>query len=229
MTCGDREIDTPKDFEDDDQEGESEGLKLPRTYTNGSMVEIEGDPIDGKKDSRSLSERDFLDIKEETGSQTSLDDIFRSESISSTIIQAVIERQFNIDAVACTGVPLLNCVRLLCSFLLSGEPGKVLPDSSTRVSVKSLALHCIGSALNLYPEALLAKVMPDELQIEGASKQLVRDVFVLQNHEDPQIKGSVSAVIGHFVKSAMKYSLGKFDQWNMDCLLYTSPSPRDRG
>ena len=102
MTCGDREIDTPKDFEDD-QEGESEGLKLPRTYTNGSMVEIEGDPINGKKDSRSLSERDFLDIKEETGSQTSLDDIFRSESISSTIIQAVIERQFNIDAVACTG------------------------------------------------------------------------------------------------------------------------------
>ena len=175
------------------------------------MVEIEGDPIDERKESSS-----FLDIQEENGSQTSLDDIFRHESFSSNVVQAVIERQFNIDAVACTGVPLLNCVRLLCSFLLSGEPGKVLPDSSTRVSVKSLALHCIGSALNLYPEALLAKVMPTELQMEGSSKQLVRDIFVLQSHEDPQIKGSVAAVIGHFVKSAMKASLGKFNTWNSE-------------
>ncbi|XP_066917148.1 huntingtin-like isoform X4 [Clytia hemisphaerica] len=200
-------------IEDDsemDQENE-EGLKLPRTYTNGSMVEIEGDPLGAKRD---RLESAFLDIQEETSSQTSMDEIFRNESFCSTVVQAVVERQFNIDAVACTGVPLLNCVRLLCSFLLSGQPGKVLPDSSTRVSVKSLALHCIGSALNLFPEALLARVLPKELQTEGSSRQLVRDVFVLKNHEDPQIKGSVSAVIGHFIQAAMRFSVGQFTHWN---------------
>ena len=175
------------------------------------MVEIEGDPLATKRD---RLESAFVDIQEEKGSQSSIDELFRNDSFSSTVVQAVIERQFNIDAVACTGVPLLNCVRLLCSFLLSGEPGNILPDSSTRVSVKSLALHCIGVALNLYPEALLARVLPKELQGEGSSKQLVRDIFLLKNHDDPQIKGSVAAVIGHFIQASMKLCIGNFNTWN---------------
>jgi len=175
------------------------------------MVEIEGDPLASKRD---RLESAFVDIQEQEGSQSSIDELFRNESFSSTIVQAVIERQFNIDAVACTDVPLLNCVRLLCSFLLSGEPGNVLPDSSTRVSVKSLALHCIGAALSLYPEAILARVLPKELQGEGSSKQLVRDIFLLKNHEDQQIKGSVTAVIGHFIQASMKLCIGNFNAWN---------------
>ena len=50
--------------------------------------------------------------------------------------------QFNFDPVTCDGVPILHCVRLLCSFLLSGEPGQTLPDKKARVSIKSLALNC---------------------------------------------------------------------------------------
>ena len=156
----------------DDERNEGEGLTLPRTYTNGSMVEIEGDPLMFQ---RERLESNFVDIHEETASQSSMDELLRNESICSSDVRSIIERQFNIDAVACTGVPLLNCVRLLCSFLLSGEPGKILPDSSIRVSVKSLALHCIGASLKLYPEAFLAQVLPRELQVEGSSKQLVRD------------------------------------------------------
>ena len=49
-------------------------------------------------------------------------------------------------------IPLLHCIRLLCSrFLLTGYPQGLIPDKQVRVSVKALALSCIGSAMNYAP------------------------------------------------------------------------------
>lgn len=175
------------------------------------MVNIEEDPLGVH---RERLESTYLD-PQDGSSQTSLEELIRNESICSSDVRTFIERQFNIDAVACTGVPLLNCVRLMCSFLLSGEPGKTLPDSKTRVSVKSLALHCIGAALKMFPEALLPKVLPEEcVSDESSSKQLVRDILLLITHEDPQVRGAVSGVIGHFFYALKTVSMGKFDVWN---------------
>jgi len=56
-------------------------------------------------------------------------------------------------------VPLVYLTRLLCSrFLLTGYQSGLVPDSKVRVSVKALALSCIGCILDIYPKAFLKKL-----------------------------------------------------------------------
>ena len=56
-------------------------------------------------------------------------------------------------------VPLKYCCRLLASsFLLTGTPGELMPDKLCRVSVKSLALNCLGNVLKLYPKLMFASL-----------------------------------------------------------------------
>ena len=56
-------------------------------------------------------------------------------------------------------VPLVHCVRLLCSrFLLTGHKQGLLPDRLVRVSVKTLALGCVGSAVSLHPAVFLVRL-----------------------------------------------------------------------
>lgn len=138
------------------------------------------------------------------------DDIIRTESVSTQEVRLLVERSFQIDAAACSGVPLVHCVRLMCSFLLSGNPGEMLSDSSVRVSVKSLALSCIAQAVKLYPEAFLVRVLPessgesDEEELQRSSPQLVRDVLLFSGHGDPQLRGSLAAVIGNVIGTGLE-------------------------
>lgn len=190
---------------------EAEESLIPRTYTQGSIVNIE-----------SSFKRDHLgselELPYEDGSQSSIDDIFRGDSVSSADIRSAIETHFVFDAVTCIGVPLLHCVRLMCSFLLSGTPGEVLTDRKTRVSVKSLALHCTAAALKLFPEAFCAPVLPDSfteasnMSVKG--NQLIRDIILLEKHEDPQIKGALAAIIGNLLNSAIAESNGHLEVWS---------------
>jgi len=56
-------------------------------------------------------------------------------------------------------VPLVHCVRLLCSsFLLTGHKQGLLPDRLVRVSVKTLALGCVGAAVSLHPAVFLVRL-----------------------------------------------------------------------
>ncbi|XP_057306791.1 huntingtin-like isoform X2 [Hydractinia symbiolongicarpus] len=198
---------------DNGEEEEDDGLQLPRTYTQGSMVNIESEPVSFHRDHLGSTVSDIPD----NVSQSSLDELYRFESVSSADICAVIERQFNFDAVTCIGVPILHCVRLMCSFLLNGKPGQLLPDSKTRVSVKSLALHCISAAIRLFPEALFAKVIPDDFimnDAENVSSQLVRDIILFKDHSDPQIRGAIAGIIGHLISTIVQASNGELDEWN---------------
>lgn len=198
---------------DNGEEEEDGGLQLPRTYTQGSMVNIESEPVSFHRDHLGSTVSDIPD----NVSQSSLDELYRFESVSSADIRAVIERQFNFDAVTCIEVPVLHCVRLMCSFLLNGEPGQLLPDSKTRVSVKSLALHCISAAIRLFPEALFAKVIPDAFSMndaENVSSQLVRDIILFKDHSDPQIRGAIAGIIGHLISTVVQASNGELDEWN---------------
>ena len=138
------------------------------------------------------------------------EDVIRTESVSTQEVRLLVERSFQIDAVACAGVPLVHCARLMCSFLLSGNPGEMLLDSSVRVSVKSLALSCIAQAVKLHPEAFLVRVLPessgdsDEEELHRSSPQLVRDVLLFSGHGDPQLRGSLAAVIGCVIRSGLE-------------------------
>ncbi len=195
---------------EDETEVEEEGLVLPSSYTDAGYVNI--DEADISKTGRLASISSVSDIPDNDNEQIDLEQMERMMSITSYDAQTAIERYFNIDAIACTGVPILHCVRLMCSFLLAGKSGSLLPDARTRVSVKSLALSCLSHALSVYPEAFLARVMPDGETLDvlektdNNSEQCVRDCLLFADHLDQQIRGMVSNVAGNYVKAALLVS-----------------------
>ena len=152
--------------------------------------------------------KDSDDLEHE--SSPAEDDVIRTESVSTQEVRLLVERSFQIDAVSCRGVPLIHCVRLMCSFLLSGNPGEMLSDSSVRVSVKSLALSCIAQAVKLHPEAFLVRILPesiegaDDEELHESSPQLVRDILLFSGHGDPQLRGSLSTVIGNVIRTGLE-------------------------
>lgn len=155
-----------------------------------------------------VARKDSDDLERELSSTD--DDTMRTESVSTQEVRLLVERSFQIDAVACRGVPLIHCVRLMCSFLLSGNPGEMLSDSSVRVSVKSLALSCIAQAVKLHPEAFLVRILPesseesDEEELHQSSPQLVRDILLFSGHGDPQLRGSLATVIGNVIRTGLE-------------------------
>ena len=165
--------------------------------------------------------KDSDDLEHESSSAD--DDIIRTESVSTQEVRLLVERSFQIDAVSCRGVPLIHCVRLMCSFLLSGNPGEMLSDSSVRVSVKSLALSCIAQAVKLGPEAFLVRILPesveeaDDEELHESSPQLVRDILLFSSHGDPQLRGSLSTVIGNVIRTGLEKGrlvLTESDKWD---------------
>ena len=198
------------DKAEEETETEEDGLMLPSSYTDAGYVNIDEKDVDNASRLTSLSS--VSDIPDNENELAVFEQMTRLMSMTSYDAEAAIERYFNIDAIACDGVPILHCVRLMCSFLLAGKPGTLLPDSRTRVSVKSLALNCLSQALSIYPEAFLAKVMPEESpsavkasEYSGPklSEQCVRDCLLFEDHGDPQIRGMISHVAGSYIKAAL--------------------------
>lgn len=66
----------------------------------------------------------------------------------------------------CDGeVPLVYCARLLCRrFLLAGTSQNLISDKTVRVSMKTLALGSIASAINIYPRLCLYNMFVDRYQ-----------------------------------------------------------------
>ncbi|XP_077136171.1 huntingtin isoform X3 [Ranitomeya variabilis] len=111
--------------------------------------------------------------------------------------------------------PLIHCVRLLsASFLLTGQKGAMVPDRVVRVSVKALALSCVGAAVALYPEAFfsrLYKLQPESL--DHPEKQFVSDILNYINHGDPQVRGATSILCGTIVYSILNKSRYDAEHW----------------
>ncbi|XP_071090376.1 huntingtin-like isoform X1 [Haliotis cracherodii] len=108
-------------------------------------------------------------------------------------------------------LPLLYCVRLLCrGFLLNGSEGGLLPDKVARVSLKSLALSCVASALSLCPKIFLYKLFPRDLE---SGNQHIREVVLYASHPDPQLKGTTAMVIGSLIKAVLTEGRGDFKKW----------------
>jgi huntingtin len=131
----------------------------------------------------------------------------RTESIITQDVRILVESSFEIDAVACEGVPMVHIVRVMCSFLLSGRAGEVLPDSNVRVSVKSLALSCIAQAVRHHPEGFLVGILPDHGDSGGLDQhngQLVRDILLFNAHPDPQLRGCLASVLSLLIAAGLK-------------------------
>ncbi|KAL0105126.1 hypothetical protein PUN28_016641 [Cardiocondyla obscurior] len=114
-------------------------------------------------------------------------------------------------------MPVKFCCRyLVSSFLLTGKPGQLIPDKLFRVSVKSLALTCVGYILKLYPH-LFTMTMAKETSC-NETNQLIADILLFANHSDPQIRGNIAVVIGFFLKSVFVQYGGSFRNFENECL-----------
>lgn len=114
-------------------------------------------------------------------------------------------------------MPVKFCCRyLVSSFLLAGKSGQLVPDKLFRVSVKSLALTCVGYILKLYPH-LLTMTVAKESSCCNDNNQLITDILLFANHPDPQIRGNIAMVIGTFLKSVFVQYGGSFQKFETEC------------
>ncbi|XP_036183467.1 huntingtin isoform X5 [Myotis myotis] len=104
--------------------------------------------------------------------------------------------------------PLTHCVRLLsASFLLTGERNALVPDRDVRVSVKALALSCVGAAVALCPESFFSKLYTAPLDAaECPEEQYVSDVLSYIDHGDPQVRGATAILCGTLICSILSRS-----------------------
>lgn len=101
---------------------------------------------------------------------------------------------------------LIDCTRLIVSrFLLTGQKGQYWPDSHSRVSIKALTLACLASIINLKPEILFLRLDNDATTPDTELEhQSIEDVFLLNNHADPQIQSNLATIRGTFLASCWR-------------------------
>ncbi|KAG8508650.1 LOW QUALITY PROTEIN: Huntingtin [Galemys pyrenaicus] len=132
--------------------------------------------------------------------------------------------------------PLVHCVRLLsASFLLTGERNvlfmwqvkvcgfdttaprflaALVPDREVRVSVKALALSCVGAAVALHPESFFSKLYKVPLDSsEFPEEQYVSDVLSYIDHGDPQVRGATAVLCGTLVCAILSKSRFQVADW----------------
>ncbi|XP_028270174.1 huntingtin isoform X4 [Parambassis ranga] len=111
--------------------------------------------------------------------------------------------------------PLVHCVRLLsASFLLTGQKKGLIPDKEVRVSVKALAVSCVGAAAALHPEAFFNSLYLEPLDgIPVEEQQYISDVLGLIDHGDPQIRGATAILCGAIMQAALTKSRYNIHTW----------------
>uniref|UniRef100_A0A8C3YS16 Huntingtin n=1 Tax=Catagonus wagneri TaxID=51154 RepID=A0A8C3YS16_9CETA len=111
--------------------------------------------------------------------------------------------------------PLVHCVRLLsASFLLTGKRNALVPDRDVRVSVKALALSCVGAAVALHPESFFSKLYKAPLDsVEYPDEQYVSDILSYVHHGDPQVRGATAILCGTLVSSTLSRSRFHVGDW----------------
>ncbi|XP_061581949.1 huntingtin isoform X1 [Cololabis saira] len=111
--------------------------------------------------------------------------------------------------------PLVHCVRLLAaSFLLTGQKNGLIPDKEVRVSVKALAVSCVGAAAALHPEAFFNSLYLEPLDgVTVEEQQYVSDVLGFIDHEDPQIRGATAILCGAILQAALTKTRYNMHSW----------------
>ncbi|KAK1791163.1 hypothetical protein P4O66_002190 [Electrophorus voltai] len=101
--------------------------------------------------------------------------------------------------------PLVHCIRLLsASFLLTGYRNGLVPDKEVRVSVKALAVSCVGAAAALLPEAFFNTLYLQPLDGQQPDEQqYISDILQYINHGDPQIRGATAILCGALIQAIL--------------------------
>uniref|UniRef100_A0A8C3A9I3 Huntingtin n=1 Tax=Cyclopterus lumpus TaxID=8103 RepID=A0A8C3A9I3_CYCLU len=106
--------------------------------------------------------------------------------------------------------PLVHCVRLLAaSFLLTGQKNGLTPDKEVRVSVKALAVSCVGAAAALHPEAFFNSLYLEPLD----EQQYISDMLGLIDHGDPQIRGATAILCAAIIQAALTKTRYNIHTW----------------
>ncbi|XP_054167381.1 huntingtin-like [Oppia nitens] len=119
----------------------------------------------------------------------------------------------------------INCleysIRLICSqFLLTGTTGRLVSDKKVRVSVKSLALANVSAIVRLQPKILLIEMFIERVESPNKiadSSQKIWDIFQYSTHTDPQIRGQIAIIIGHFINGVLNESNSFNDYLLQNC------------
>ncbi|XP_057187145.1 huntingtin isoform X2 [Triplophysa rosa] len=99
--------------------------------------------------------------------------------------------------------PLVHCVRLLAaSFLLTGQRNGLVPDNEVRVSVKALAVSCVGAAAALLPDTFFNRLYLQPLDGQQPDEQqYISDVLQYIEHGDPQIRGATAILCSALIQA----------------------------
>ncbi|XP_077102660.1 huntingtin isoform X7 [Siphateles boraxobius] len=112
--------------------------------------------------------------------------------------------------------PLVHCVRLLsASFLLTGQRNVgLVPDNEVRVSVKALAVSCVGAAAALLPEAFFNKLYLRPLDGQQPDEQqYISDILQYIEHGDPQIRGATAILCGALIQAIQLKTRYNTETW----------------
>ncbi|KAJ8272123.1 hypothetical protein COCON_G00109820 [Conger conger] len=111
--------------------------------------------------------------------------------------------------------PLVHCVRLLsASFLLTGHRNGLVPDRDVRVSVKTLAVSCVGAASALHPEVFFNTLYREPLQgLHPDEQQYITDILQFVEHGDPQIRGATAVLCGAVIYSILNKTRFCVEPW----------------
>ncbi|XP_042638571.1 huntingtin [Orycteropus afer afer] len=111
--------------------------------------------------------------------------------------------------------PLVHCVRLIsASFLLTGEKNALVPDRDVRVSVKALAVSCVGAAVALHPESFFSKLYKVPLDTTDYPEgQYVSDILNYIDHGDPQVRGATAILCGTLIYSILSRARFHVGDW----------------
>ncbi|XP_072534605.1 huntingtin isoform X5 [Salminus brasiliensis] len=122
--------------------------------------------------------------------------------------------------------PLVHCVRLLsASFLLTGHRNGLVPDKEVRVSVKALAVSCVGAAAALLPEAFFNKLYLEPLDGQQADEQqYISEVLHYIEHGDPQIRGATAILCGALIQAVLLKTRFSTEPW-LSCIHSTTGNP----
>ncbi|TSK22543.1 Huntingtin [Bagarius yarrelli] len=114
-----------------------------------------------------------------------------------------------------TEAPLVHCVRLLsASFLLTGQRNGLVPDKEVRVSVKALAVGCVGAAAALLPETFFSRLYLEPLDGQQTDElQYISDVLLYIEHGDPQIRGATAILCGALIQAILFKTRFSTESW----------------
>ena len=131
--------------------------------------------------------------------------------------QAVVEQdpgvgESSVGSFTDGGVSLYFLGRTLASsFLLTREKGDPVPDRRARVSVKTLALSCLGEVVILCPQLWSLHIYQD-LQ-EELTSPVFSDLVLFLDHEDPGLRGATGRLVARVLRGACLESGGKLETW----------------